>query len=156
MKKVLLLTIGLLLFLIACGPKETTEPIEEDDPIEKKDEMTETTALHYLEEVTYRYVNASELPVDSFEQTSELQAGVSRSESIIEEIESEYATEEGLPKEIIELAKLTKEACQDILDGNYDADYDNSFAIGEKLGQISSEYLDGEMPPTIKHKVMNE
>lgn len=151
MKRTFLIVV-LSLLLAACG---SDAEVQTEQTPEKREEMSQAAALVYLEEVTYRYVDGAEMPVGSFEQKSELEAGIARSESVIEEIETEYVTDSGLPKEIIELAELTRKACQDILDGNYEADYDNSYAIGKKLAEISNTYLDGEMPPTIKHKVID-
>ncbi|GGB61316.1 hypothetical protein GCM10011409_43200 [Lentibacillus populi] len=156
MKKLLVLLVFLSLVLSACGDNSDDVDASGDDAeevTEKQSEMTEKATLNYLEQITYRYLKGSDLENGSFEQKSELNAAMARCDAIVEEIEEKYSVEDPLPSKIINLSKKVKDASQEILDGNYETNYDNAVLIGEELGEISKTYLDGELPPTAKFMI---
>lgn len=154
MKKVLFLILSLVLLTACNGGSEATADTEESEPeVSKSSEMAETAALNYLEQITERYLNSVEHEDGSFEQKSELQAGIKRCEAVIAEIEDKYEEDLTIASELIDLANGVKNTLQDMLDGNDDDLKSKNHAIGVLIGNISEEYLDGELPPTLKHKL---
>jgi len=153
-KKYLFILLSIVLIsLVACGDgNETQKPAEE--PIkEKKTEMGKYTALNYMEEMTGRYLGIDDHKTGSFEEKSEIQASISKSESILAEIEEEYDTEQPLIKELTILANAIKGVSEQMLEGEYDKD--RAVLIGEQVGEISRTYLDDELPPTLKIKMLS-
>ncbi|ARK28783.1 hypothetical protein [Halalkalibacter krulwichiae] len=149
MKKVLLLLLSCIWVLGACGAD--AEEVVSEDVAEKKTEMTDTEALNYLEQITYRYIEGVNEENGSFEQKSALQAGLRACDTVIAEIEEEYGGDVTVASEIIDLANGVKNTMREVLDGNYDDLEDKNYAIGVLIGSISEEYLDGELPPTLKY-----
>ncbi|GAB3801401.1 hypothetical protein [Virgibacillus kimchii] len=149
MKKFLLILL-IPVFLMGCSGNNDQEVEASED---KKEEMSESAGLNYLEQITYRYINASYEDDESFEQRSELQASVKRAETMKEEIQEKYDEDVEIAAELILLADIVIKASEEILDENYSRVYENSEQIGFMIGDISNKYLDGELPPTAKHKI---
>ncbi|MCR1290101.1 hypothetical protein [Shouchella clausii] len=154
MRKVLLVLLSVFM-LSACGGKsEMPADAETEESVsEKNNEMTATAALNYLEQITERYLNSVEYEDGSFEQKSELQAGIKRCEAIISEIEEKYKADLPIATEMIDLANGVKNTLQDMLDGDNNNLENKNHAIGILIGNISGEYLDGELPPTLKYNL---
>lgn len=145
MKRVLIM-IAVAMLLVGCSgnKKSVTAEVEE-----KRSEMTELAAIHYLNQVTHRFIQATGMEMGSFEQTSELQAAIARSETIIEEIQTEYV--EGLPLAlaIIDIAEQSKSMAERALEGN-DNMIGGVYVLEAEVTELANEHLDGELPPTIK------
>lgn len=141
---------------VADDYKDLLEELMElaDAPREKgyDTDITETATLNYMEQITFRYFNSSELDNNSFEQKSELNACLGRVDSITKELKEDYP-EDPLALMIIDLGETVKVGCQDKLDGKHELDYDNSFEIGQHIGIISETYMNGELPPTAQFMI---
>jgi hypothetical protein len=112
MKRLLAVVMCVLLglFMVGCGSNDDSEVIG------KKTEMTKEETLEYLEQITYRLVEAEGKEDGSFEQKSSLQAAIGRSESVVEEIEEKY---EECPEIIKSTATNTRLGAEKGLDGQY-------------------------------------
>src|SRR5690625_3045933 len=124
---------------------ELQHVIDYADELTKEDHYTELSdieIMNFMEQITFRYYNASKHDNDSFEQRSELQACLGRVESLTAELKEKYP-DDNLSLLIIDLGKDVEKACQDKLEGKHDSDYVNSYTIGEHVGFISETFMDG-------------
>lgn len=110
--------------------------------------VSESQGLYYMEEMTARYLNSSQLDNDSFEQKSELNACLKRADSLIDELKEKFGEDDSFVIDMVELGNKTKKSCQDKLNGQYEKDRDNARKTGQILGDIARLYTKGKLPPT--------
>ncbi|MGN7311468.1 hypothetical protein ACTHQ4_10220 [Alkalicoccobacillus gibsonii] len=145
MKRYLLIVVSILM-LSACSESEALEVEGTNTGL---DEMTDIAALNYLEQVTYRLVEAVKEEDGSFDQRSALDAAVKRSDTMIAEIEEKYL-DLSIAEEITEIANESKEAAETALAGDYNSMKNKLIIINQDVNDLSGVYLDGEMPPSLK------
>ena len=134
MRKVLFLLL-ITLILTGCRGNEAVEETV------KQKEMSQDAALEYLEQMTYRLVEAWENEDGSFEQKSSLNAAIGRNESVMEEIYEKY---EEVPEIILDVKANVSVGAKNGLEGGYSFIEICLTTIAEL---IEEEY--GELPPTL-------
>lgn len=152
MKKIFIILIAVTLLLSACG--NTADVAEIEEP-EKRTEMSESGVNLYLQKLTGKYSSAYTIARTKEDKMKYLNEAITDINLAVYEIEDEY--EEGTPptKELLELA----EHLLDIIDyemlGENTKAYDSSYQAGIIIGELSDEYLDGELPIGIKLMIEN-
>lgn len=135
-----------LVLLIGCSNDVGT-----DKDSEKLNEMTKEDTLEFLEQMTYRYVEALEKEDGSFEQRSSLQAAIGRAESVYEEITEDY---EDLPilESFADISTHAKLGAEKGLEEQFiymEIHFEN---IEEIIHEVSDKHLDGELPSSLKNE----
>ena len=151
MKRFILLTLTtLILFGCSGGSKVEIEKDAVAAENEKRDEMSSAEILYYMEKMTWRY-----LSVDSFSHTGEKQLKYLTEATLDAKsstLEIEYEFDRNIPvvPDLLKLGAVIEDALNELLMGDESTKYDNSVKIGQIIGDISREYLEGELPPTTK------
>ena len=135
----------LLLMLTGCN----NVPLEDEETIEKQEEMTQEEALDYIEQFTYRLVEASLEEDGSYSQTSFLQAALAKYESTTKKINDKY-NDSPLTKRILKLGDHAELGAEKGLEGDLIIFRIHLDLIIEEVKEISAEYLGGELPISIK------
>lgn len=151
--KRLLYVLLLSVLLVGCSSDSNSETrsVENDSAeIEKRDEMLPSGVLAYLEQMTGKY-----LSIGLFSDTKEkrqkfISEAITDVRLAMNEINDEY--DENLPvvKDLLRLGEVTEDALNKLLVGDNSTEYEDSQKGGQIIGDISREYLDGELPPTIR------
>ncbi len=170
MKKLLLLFVGMLLFLVACTDKDASEEKSSNPPNEEsgdsqvqevdtnneettdKEEMSKRDALYYLEEITKSSLNISYLTDGDGETEVKqlLTEGIDNIDAAVSEINENFNPEDDLTIEVMKVADFVKVTSEKYLDdNNFEALSNASGEIGYMVGMIAGNYLDEELPPTI-------
>lgn len=151
MKRLIYLTLtALILFGCSSGLKKEIEKEAAASKNEKRDEMSSAEILYYMENMTWRY-----LSVDLFSHTGEKQlkylteAALDVKSSTLE-IEQEFDSNIPVVPDLLKLGVVIEGALNELLMGDKSTKYDNSVKIGQIIGDISREYIEGELPPTTK------
>lgn len=143
-----IITLLLSSLFVMAGCSTHSQPTEESSVV--LEEMNKEKAMIHLEEITYRFVNASLDENGSFDQKSEAQAGLSRIESERADITVNYDTSEPKVSEILSIAEWTEKALKEMLAEDFNAATGTAEIVGGEISEYSKEYLDGELPPTLK------
>lgn len=144
MKK-LFLAFVLLLSLILTACQSNDDDIEANE----NEEMTNEDIMEYLEQMTYRYVEALENEDGSFEQRSSLQAAIGRAESVYEEIEEQYE-DSPILESFAEIRSNAVLGAEKGLEESFVYMEIHYETIEEIVQEISEEYLDGELPTAMQ------
>lgn len=146
MKKLIaIISISLLMLLAACSG----EVNDKDQPTVTKEELSQDEAMDYLEDITHHLVMATLEKDGSFEQKSSLNAAIGRSESLTEEIREKYL-ESPLSEEIFQIANKVELGAEKGLNGDFHSLEILLSMVIEDVKEISDEYLNNELPITIK------
>lgn len=122
---------------------------ESDSKANEDQDKKEDKIMEYLEQITYRYIEALDQEIGSFEQRSTLQAAIGRADSVYEEIK-ENIKDEDLVELFADIRTDVKLGAEEGLKGN-DVYLEIYFEmIEETIQKVSNEYLNGELPPTYK------
>jgi len=151
MKKGLILLFSVL-FLVGCGDTdiESETGVAETEEEEKREEMLETEVMLYLSKMTNNYSSAFIATTSIDEKNEYLTKAITDINLAVLEIEDEF--EEGAPptKELFELAELLKIAIESEIAGDNENAHKYSHEAGAIIGDLSREYLDGELPTALK------
>lgn len=150
MKNIFIVLVLSIILLTGCG--NTTEPDAEltESNEQKQTEMLEAGVMLYLTEMTNNFSFAYTIATTKEQRNEYLNKAITDINLAAYEIEDKY--EEGAPptNELFELAEKLKLTIDAELEGDSDVAYDYSVETGEIIGQISREYLDGELPTAFK------
>lgn len=141
----------LFVFLAGCDNNSIPNPSDgEIEAIEQKDEMLDSAVRYYLNELTNKYSQAYLYSMSNEEKMNTLNEAITDINIVVMEIEDDY--QEGVPpkNELLDLADALLETINHELIGDTDAAYDSSYRAGKIIGDLSREYLDGELPIGIK------
>lgn len=161
MKKIVLV-LFLLVLLVACSSNdeqsaddEISEDVETVNAEEsEKKEMSKTDALYYLESITKEYMGISTHDVFDEDTINLLETGIDNIDLAIEEMEEEFDSSDPLMLAVKEMGDVVKNISEDLLaapEVNGEMVGEGSHEIGIYLGEISRDYLDGELPPTVEN-----
>jgi hypothetical protein len=139
--------------LVGCGSnEESIEVINANDPETEdlKDEMLESRIKAYMEQMTGKYILADTYENKSEQQQKLLNEALTEVNLATLEIEDEYNPDLPVVKDLNDLAESVSFAINELLSGEYSTKKENAVTIGGHVGDISRNYLDGELPPSIK------
>ena len=148
----LLLMIGTALLMVSCTNDNNDSGDFSSNDMEEvivEEEMTVIKAKDHLEEISYRLVNAAYDEEGSFEKRSEIQAGLNKINSQREIINETYDTNESITRDLLLIADSVEETLNLMLNESNEA-YDSSVETGKLIGIYSTNYLDGELPPSLQ------
>lgn len=156
MKRLLIVSMCVLLgmFMVGCGcnggsgDKPATEAVSE-----KQDEMTEKAVMYYLTAMTANYSSAYTVAINKDQKNEYLNKAITDINIAMSEIENEY--EEGVPptSELLELGKILKLVIEADMLGDNEGAYEYAVKSGEIIGDLSREYLDGDLPIGIQYMI---
>lgn len=154
MKRIQLLLLSVAL-LAGCGSSdsvnnESTVDNSDEEVEEKKDEMSESEIMAYMDQMTGKYLLIDTYDDKSEGQQKQLDKALTEVNLAMLEIEDEYEPNIAVVKDLDKLAESIKFAINELLQGNYATKVDNSKEVGKHVGELSRAYLDGELPPIIK------
>ncbi|WBX81334.1 hypothetical protein PD280_06325 [Virgibacillus salarius] len=139
--------------IIGCESNETLkeESNTNDEEIEdKQDEMLESAILSYMEQMTGKYLMVDTYETGSKEQQKALDKALTDVNIAVLDIEDKYDSNLPVVKELNNLAESVSFAINELIAGEYSTKVDNSEKVGTYVGEISRNYLDGELPPSVK------
>lgn len=153
MKRLLVVSMCVLLgmFMVGCGcnggsgDKPATEAVSE-----KQDEMTEKAVMYYLTAMTSKYISVDIHENKSPQQQKMLDEALTDVNIAVLEIEDKYDANIPAVKDLNRLAESIIYAINELQSGNYATTYENAKEVGGHIGEISRNYLDGELPSVIK------
>ena len=149
MKKVLSLLLVSMFVLGACGSATGVEPTMTEES-EKRTEMLSSGVSLYLQQMTSKYSSAFTMAFTKEDKMKYLNEAITDINLAVQEIEDEY--EEGTPPtdELFKLADLLLDTIDYEMTGGSVGSDDSAYNAGLIIGDLSREYLDGELPIGIK------
>jgi PBP1b-binding outer membrane lipoprotein LpoB len=153
MKKLLIVAMCVLvgLFMVGCGgggdsgEKPATEAVNE-----KQDEMTEKAVMYYLTAMTSKYISIDNYESKSPQQQKMLDEALTDVNIAVLEIEDKYTADIPAVKDLNQLAESIIYAIKELQSGNYVTKHENAKEVGGYIGEVSRNYLDGELPAVVK------
>lgn len=152
MKRILFI---LLFFVLLSGCSNDEESAKETNASnsgieEKHDKMLDSGVRLYLNQMTTKYANAYTVSFTDEDKMKYLNEAITDINLAVQEIEDTY--EEGTPptEELLELADLLLQTIENEMLGDVDSAYESAYEAGVIIGDLSREYLDGELPIGIK------
>ena len=151
MRKVLFLLLMAAL-LVSCGNKAKvdTSEVAEVEEIEKKEEMRDSAVKYYLSNMTNNYASAYTVATDKEVKHDYLNKAITDINIAMLEIEEEYVTGLSPASNLLELGESLKSSIEADMIGETQEAYNYAVEVGEIIGALSNEYLDGEMPTALQ------
>lgn len=155
-KKLLFVLVAVLLVLAGCGGKdENNTNKDKDNGIKqevtvKKEEMLDSAVMYYLTAMTSKYVSVDTYAINKEQKIKMLNEALTDVNIAVLELEDEYSPDIPAVKDLNQLAKSVTYAIDEMLAGNDSNARENSENVGYYVGEISRNYLDGELPAVIK------
>ncbi|MTD30195.1 hypothetical protein [Planomicrobium sp. YIM 101495] len=149
----LFLVLFVSISLAGCSSNENSAEsvdLTAEDESQKHEDILPIGILAYAEQITGKYIMT-----DMYEDGEEKQLQLLTKASIdvelaMIELEADYDPDIPAVKDLIELAVSVDNALDEMIIGEFSTKYDNSVEAGQLLGELSRNYLDGELPPTVK------
>ncbi|WP_203334324.1 hypothetical protein [Planococcus beigongshangi] len=145
MRKIFIVFYMFLLLVLTACTNETDQVVES---AVTQEEMSKEDALKYLEDMTFRLVEATFEEDGSFEQKSVLHATTAKVESTTAEIKEKHETSP-LAEEIIEIGWSVELGVEKGLAGDFGLMEIHLSQVTEEVKEISAKYLDEELPISI-------
>ncbi|MEK5108182.1 hypothetical protein MHI57_15910 [Cytobacillus sp. FSL K6-0129] len=151
MKKTIFILL-LSILLTGCSSNESTNNISDSDEenTEKHTEILESGVMYYMTLIISKYSSVDTLATTKEEEQKILNEALTDVNIAVNEMQHEYDSEIPAIKELNQLADAVIYAINDLLEGNYNTKLENSEKVGNYIGEISRNYLDGELPSVIK------
>lgn len=142
------------LSLAACGRKEssnTTFPSTVCSSLPKKETISELGVKLYLEKMTGKIILVDQYEKGSNSYISQLLEAQDDVNDTIDEIkEGNYSLSTAEASgALLDLSETVNSLIDAGINGNYDEVYELSKTMGSKVNQITNDFGDGELPPTI-------
>lgn len=146
MKRTLLFLV-LSFILLGCDSNQEIINGKEKDIVSdatKQDKMLDSGVNLYLNQMTAKYTSAFTVSITEEDKMKYLNEAITDINLAVLEIEDEY--EEGAPPtdELFKLADLLLLNIEQVMTG--EESYSTARDAGEIIGDLSREYLDGELP----------
>lgn len=154
MRKKIVAILALLFVLVGCGV--SSEEYSDLEETEKYTEMTESGVMAYLMQMTNMFSNAYTTATTEEKKIEYLNEAITDINLAVYEIEDKY--EEGTPPtdDFFKLANVLKDTIDNEMLGENNEAYENARKAGKLIGDISNNYLDGELPPALKFMIENK
>ncbi|SHH74614.1 hypothetical protein [Virgibacillus chiguensis] len=151
MKKALFILFFSVL-LVSCGAQDTEETGVSGDveAEEKHDEILESGILAYMEQMTGKYLSVGLYSDSKEKQQKHINEAITDVRLAKSEIEDQYKRNIPVIQDLLSLGDIIEESLNKLLVGDSSTEYEDSKRIGEIIGDISREYLDGELPSSVK------
>lgn len=142
MKKYLLIIFSALI-LIACSDSEGDSGKKE--ATERKDSITNEETMEYFDRLVGAFVETNNL--ESEDQIAGVMEKIEQtSDDVVRELKREYEKDIHAVDDLISLADLLKNMVKDVNEGNAFLLKGYIEDIGNKIGSIAIDYLDGDLP----------
>lgn len=149
MKKALLLVFASILIFAGCNSSSEKESAKTKES-EKQTEMTSTEVELYLTQMTNKYSLAFTASVTQEDKMNYLNEAITEINETVEEIQNKYENGTSPADELLELADILLDTIDYELRGNVEKAQDSAYESGVIIGDISREYLEGELPVGIQ------
>lgn len=116
-------------------------------------EMSETDLVYYLEEITFRLIEANKEEAGSYKQKSFLDAAVAKSESTVQKLKEKYENDLPVIMDLEILAEYNKEVAQKSLSGDLEALTGGLIMVEIRVERIAEKHLGGVVPEMFKNMV---
>jgi len=151
-KFIFVMLFPVVLFAACGGSEETTDDVitEEAAPNEKRSEMLDSAVMLYMNQMTMNYSNAFTTSATKEDKMEYLNEAITDINLTVYEIEDEY--KEGVPPtdELFQLADHLLDSIDFEMMGEGEEAGNSARDAGVIIGDLSREYLDGELPVGVK------
>lgn len=106
--------------------------------------------MYYLTVMTSKYASIGIYEDGSLQQQKMLDEALTDVNIAVLEIEDKYDANIPAVKDLNRLAESLIYTINELQSGNYATTYENAKEVGGHIGEISRNYLDGELPAVIK------
>ncbi|KAA0941580.1 hypothetical protein FQ087_20705 [Sporosarcina sp. ANT_H38] len=141
------------ILLVGCSESKKEPEVNKADQVEETKTLKEITPnliISYMEMLTGDYLMTDHYQTGGKEQLQKLGKAAVDIDAISMELKEEYEQDIPAVIDLLKLAETVDEAIDQMINGEFSTKYDNSVKVGQVVGDISREYLDGKLPPTIK------
>jgi len=144
-----LFVLFLSLLLVGCGSNDAD--VEDSnagytEKVEKHDEMLDSGVEYYLTLMTSKYSSAYNASLTNEDKMKHLNEAITDINIAVLEIEDEYEKGVAPTAELLKLADALLLTIENEMLSDSEGTYDSSRDAGVIIGDLSREYLDGELP----------